>query len=129
MLESFQEGFLNYLLSIFAVVHEVLSDPQELSIVSLHKLLESRDIAMLAGMNERQVIVCSFGDCKLCRILAHCFSHFCRVEWPDLIEPASWAVDDNGTDRANSSGHEFVADSVNSPKVNRFGRVVFQFLA
>lgn len=32
-------------------VHEVLSDAQEFSIVSLHKLFESSDIATLAGTN------------------------------------------------------------------------------
>ena len=66
MLKGFQEGFLNYVLGVFPVVREVLSDSKEFAVVSLYKFLEGSDISTLAGMDQGQVIACRLGHRELC---------------------------------------------------------------
>ena len=53
MLKGFQEGLLNYVLGVFQVVREVLSDSKEFAVVSLYKFLKGSDISTLAGMDQR----------------------------------------------------------------------------
>jgi hypothetical protein len=66
VLKGFQEGFLNYVLGVFPVVREVLSDSKEFAVVSLYKFLECSDISTFAGMDQGQVIACRLGHRELC---------------------------------------------------------------
>ena len=62
MLEGLQEGFLNRVFGIFPVMRDVLGDPKEFAIVSLYQLLESSNIAILAGVDKIQVTLSSLRD-------------------------------------------------------------------
>ena len=56
VLEGLQEGLLDRILGVFAIVRDVFSNSQEFAIVSLHELFESRYISDLSGMDEIQII-------------------------------------------------------------------------
>ena len=71
MLGGLQEGFLNRVFGIFPVMRDVLGDPKEFVIVSLYQLLESSNIAILAGVDKIQVIACHCPRCELCRVCGH----------------------------------------------------------
>jgi hypothetical protein len=58
VLEGLQESFLNRVLRIFPVMRNALSDSEKSAIVSLYELLKSRNIPILAGVDESQIIVC-----------------------------------------------------------------------
>ena len=70
MLKGFQERLLHYVLGVFPVVRDVLSDSKELTVVSLHEFLKGSDISTLAGMDQCQVIACRLAHRELC-CLAH----------------------------------------------------------
>jgi hypothetical protein len=55
ILEGLQEGLLDRVLGVFAIVRDVFRYSQEFAIVSPHELLESRYISILGGMDEIQI--------------------------------------------------------------------------
>src|SRR5712692_835691 len=69
--QGLQEGLLNRVLGILPIVQDVLSNSEELAIVSPHELLESRYVSLLAGMNKLQVITCNCAHCELCQGCSH----------------------------------------------------------
>jgi len=66
VLVSLQEGLLNRVLRIFTVMRNALSDSEEYAVVSLHQLLESGHIAMLARLDKTEVIICLCSCSELC---------------------------------------------------------------
>ena len=54
--ERIQESILNRIFRILSVVGDVLSDAEELIVVALHNLIEGVHVALLAGVDKRQVI-------------------------------------------------------------------------
>jgi hypothetical protein len=52
MLESLQEGFLDRVLRVFAIVRNMFRNSQEFAIVTVHEFLEGRYISTLSGMDE-----------------------------------------------------------------------------
>src|SRR5258708_35718079 len=54
---SLEKGFLHGLFGIFRVLSYLLGNPEQLSIVSLHELLEGRNISASARLNQRRIVV------------------------------------------------------------------------
>ena len=54
---SLEKGFLHRLFGLFRIMGYIFRDPEQLSIVSLHELLEGRNISAPGRLNERQIIV------------------------------------------------------------------------
>src|SRR5215469_15129767 len=71
MLEGLQEGLLNRVLGIFAIVCDVFRYSEEFAVVSSHEFLESRHISVLSGMHEIEIIPCHCLLCELCRACHH----------------------------------------------------------
>jgi hypothetical protein len=51
MANCLQEGFPHYLFHVFPVMHEILSDAKEPTVVSLDNLFEGSSITILAGID------------------------------------------------------------------------------
>src|ERR1700677_1506421 len=71
VLVSLQERLLNRVLRVFPVTCNALSDSEKCAIVSLHELLESSHIPILAGMDKIEVIICLCSYSELCRLRSH----------------------------------------------------------
>jgi len=67
MPEGLQEGLLNRVLSVFAIMCDVFGYSEEFTVVSLHEFLESRYISILSGADEIEIIPCPSLSCELCR--------------------------------------------------------------
>jgi hypothetical protein len=65
-LVGLQEGFLNHVLGIFPVMRDTVSDSEKFAIVSLHELLKSGNIPILARLDKIQVIICLCSCAELC---------------------------------------------------------------
>jgi hypothetical protein len=52
VLEGLKKGLLDHILGILCVMRYALSDSEELAIISLYELLESRHVAILGGMDK-----------------------------------------------------------------------------
>ena len=52
VLKGFHEGLLNYVLGVFPVVRERLSDSKEFAVISLYQFLKGSDISTLAGVDQ-----------------------------------------------------------------------------
>jgi hypothetical protein len=71
MLEGLQEGLLDRVLRVFAIVRNVFSDSQESAIVTLHEFLEGRYISTLRGMDEIQILPDRNPPNELCQVRIH----------------------------------------------------------
>jgi hypothetical protein len=58
VLEGFKKGLLNCVLGIFPIMRDAVSDSEKFAIVSLHQLLESGNIPVLASLDKIEVIIC-----------------------------------------------------------------------
>ena len=71
MLEGLQEGLLDRVLRVFAIVRNVFRNSQESAIVTLHEFLEGRYIPTLSGMDQIQIIPDNSPLNELCEIRIH----------------------------------------------------------
>ena len=56
VLVGLQEGFLNHVLGILTVMRDALSDSEQFAVVSLHQLLESGNIPILASLDKIETV-------------------------------------------------------------------------
>jgi hypothetical protein len=56
VLVGLQESILNRVLGVFPIVRDVLSNTEQLAIVSCYELLECRYITILSGVDKLQII-------------------------------------------------------------------------
>src|SRR5258708_2205954 len=70
LLISLEKGFLHGRFGIFRVLSYLLGNPEQLNIVSLHELLEGRNISASARLNQRRIVVW-----HVCRACNHCRFH------------------------------------------------------
>jgi hypothetical protein len=71
MLESLQEGLLDRVLRVFAIVRNVFRNSQEFAIVTLHEFLEGGYISTLRRMDEIQIISDRSPPNELCQVRIH----------------------------------------------------------
>src|SRR5437667_8851996 len=71
MLESLQEGLLDRVLRVFAIVRNVFRNSQECAIVTLYEFLEGRYFPTLSSMDQIQIIPDNSPLNELCEIRIH----------------------------------------------------------
>lgn len=70
LLISLEKCFLHGLFGIFRIMSHILGNPEQFSIVSLHELLEGRNISAPDCLNKSQIVVLSVDG--LTRITTEC---------------------------------------------------------